>query len=44
MKFNKKIVMVSAAALMIVAPVFPMGQNLATTVNATDTQAENGQL
>ena len=29
---------------MIVAPVFPMGQNLATTVNATDMQAENGQL
>lgn len=44
MKFNKKIVMASAAALMIVAPVFPMGQNLATIVNATDTQAENGQL
>ncbi|MGN1271533.1 MAG: serine protease [Lactobacillus sp.] len=44
MKFNKKIVVVSAAALMMVAPVFPIGQNLATTVNAADKQAEDGQL
>lgn len=36
MKFNKKVVLISAAALMMVSPVLPMGQNLTTTVHAAD--------
>ncbi len=44
MKFNKKVVLISAVALMMVSPVLSMGQNLTTTVKAADDQTENNRL
>ncbi|MCU4154301.1 serine protease, partial [Lactobacillus acidophilus] len=44
MKFNKKDVLISAVALMMVSPVLSMGQNLTTTVKAADDQTENNRL
>lgn len=44
MKFNKKVVLILAVALMMVSPVLSMGQNLTTTVKAADDQTENNRL
>ncbi|WP_289761737.1 SLAP domain-containing protein [Lactobacillus intestinalis] len=44
MKLNKKMVMISAAALMMVAPALTTSQNLTITVQAADVETESNQL